>query len=262
MPATVAALYRYPVKGFTPETCEALTVRADGRIEGDRVLGVRFADTPEADDQWAAKPGMLVLMNTPALARLRLSFDQVGQGLTMTLDGAPFVSVALDEAGRAHLADVLASYASCLDENPLRDRPERLPLRIVGDGVTPRYHDSQAGNVSVHSRASLQAVAGAFGDRTFDEVRFRSNIVLEGLEPWEELAWAERRVRIGEVEFEGVKPMVRCLATHANPTTGQRDRQVMTTLTHAFQQEKPTFAVSLRPLSGGMVRLGDSVTAL
>ena len=46
MPATVAALYRYPVKGFTPETCEALTVRADGRIEGDRVLGVRFADTP------------------------------------------------------------------------------------------------------------------------------------------------------------------------------------------------------------------------
>ena len=42
----VAALYRYPVKGFTPEACETLTV-LDGRIAGDRVLGIRSADTAQ-----------------------------------------------------------------------------------------------------------------------------------------------------------------------------------------------------------------------
>jgi hypothetical protein len=36
----VAALYRYPVKGFTPEECETLTVLDAGRIAGDRVLGL------------------------------------------------------------------------------------------------------------------------------------------------------------------------------------------------------------------------------
>ena len=41
----VAALYRYPVKGFTPEACATLTVLDEGRIAGDRVLGLRFADT-------------------------------------------------------------------------------------------------------------------------------------------------------------------------------------------------------------------------
>ena len=41
----VAALYRYPVKGFTPEECATLTVLDEGRIAGDRVLGLRFADT-------------------------------------------------------------------------------------------------------------------------------------------------------------------------------------------------------------------------
>jgi len=46
----VAALYRYPVKGFTPEECDTLTVLDDGRIAGDRVLGIRFADTAAADD--------------------------------------------------------------------------------------------------------------------------------------------------------------------------------------------------------------------
>ena len=46
----VAALYRYPVKGFTPEMPASLTITDGGRVAGDRVLGFRFADTPEADD--------------------------------------------------------------------------------------------------------------------------------------------------------------------------------------------------------------------
>jgi len=68
----VAALYRYPVKGFTPEACETLTVLAEGRIAGDRVLGLRFADTAAADEAWSKKTAMLALMNTPGLARLHL----------------------------------------------------------------------------------------------------------------------------------------------------------------------------------------------
>ena len=34
----VVALYRYPLKGFTPEHCTALTVLPEGRVAGDRVL--------------------------------------------------------------------------------------------------------------------------------------------------------------------------------------------------------------------------------
>src|SRR5262249_44611445 len=51
----VAALYRYPVKGFTPEECDTLTVLDDGRIAGDRVLGLRCADTAAADEAWSKK---------------------------------------------------------------------------------------------------------------------------------------------------------------------------------------------------------------
>ena len=41
----VAALYRYPVKGFTPEKCETPDGPRRRRVAGDRVLGIRFADT-------------------------------------------------------------------------------------------------------------------------------------------------------------------------------------------------------------------------
>ena len=48
----VIALYRYPVKGFTPEPMERITVLPGGRVEGDRVLNFRFADAPVADTAW------------------------------------------------------------------------------------------------------------------------------------------------------------------------------------------------------------------
>ncbi len=260
--ANVVALYRYPVKGLTPEPCTSLTIGADGRVVGDRVLGIRLADTPAADAEWSPKAGMLVLMNTPGLARLRVRFDAAAQRLQVTLDGRMLADEALDAAGRAKLAEVFAGYALSLDESPLNGHPERLPLRIIGDGVTGRYQDNPTGQVTLHSRASLAAVAQTFGAPDFDERRFRSNLVVDGIGAWEEQAWAGRRLQIGGATFAFDHPTGRCLATHANPETGERDRQVMTTLTHAFGQEKPTFAVHLRMELPGEVRLGDRVEVL
>src|SRR5687768_11500601 len=83
----VVALYRHPIKGFTPESCERLVVLPSGRIAGDRVLGVRFADTAAADEAWSPKAGMLVLMNTPGLARLEARYDDQAGRLELRLDG-------------------------------------------------------------------------------------------------------------------------------------------------------------------------------
>jgi uncharacterized protein YcbX len=56
---------------------------------------------------------------------------------------------------------------------------------------------------------------------------------------------------------------VRCLATHANPKTGERDLPVMQTLTRAFAQAQPTLAIGLLTRgAGGTIRLGDTVTVL
>ena len=232
--ARVAALYRYPVKGLTPEVCEVLSIGADGRV-----LGVRFADTEAPDEEWTPKAGMLILMNTPGLAHLQVQFDDTAGRLRIGLPGGAVVDEALDDDGRERIAAALAAYAASLPENPLRDHPERRPLRIVGDGRTPRYHDARAGEVTLHSRESLAALADVLGDTDLSELRFRSNVAVEGLEPWEELDWVERGVRIGGVRFEVSRGKGRCLATHANPRTGERDHQIMTTLTHAFGQKRP-----------------------
>ena len=261
----VVALYRYPVKGFTPERCDRITVQHDGRIVGDRVLAFRFAQAalPEQRDgldYWPKAQG-LALQDFPALAALRLQFDPVERRVTILRDDTIMVSAELDDAGRQRLVDAVTEFLLGTSEAKRLLRPGRLPLELVGDGVHARFQDREQGYVSLHGRASVLALssvidrpAGASDDSgsdvapdaALDDRRFRSNVVIEGIGAWEELDW-HGRVRIGELEFRVAEPIVRCLATHANPETGKRDARVLTTLTQRVGQEEPTLGTLLLP---------------
>lgn len=257
----VVALYRYPVKGFTPEQCASLTVLAEGRIVGDRALGFRFADSGLPDTAWSRKYGYAVLANTPGLARLTARFDHQSLRLKVEHEGRVLADESLDTAGRRRLAAAIEQYVLGLSENPLSGHPGRLPLELIGDGITPRYQDSEHGQITLHSRESLASVGTALGDPALSEIRFRSNIAIEGVDAWAEQDWVGRTLRIGELEFEGVRPKVRCLATHAHPRSGERDLPVMQTLVSAFGQAQPTFAIAIVTRGrGGQIRVGDEVS--
>src|SRR6185436_9720922 len=112
------------------------------------------------------------------LARLKLRFDHEALKLHVSVDGLRLVEDTLDTDGRQRIAAAVQGYVLDLGENPLVDHPERLPLRLVGDARRPRYQDNVAGQITLHGRASLAAVAAAAGDPALDEARFRSNIVI------------------------------------------------------------------------------------
>ncbi len=258
---SVSALYRYPVKGLTAESLDRATVLDSGAVAGDRVLGLLFADAgPAAREGWWPKERFTVLMNTPALARLQARLDETTSRVRIALDGVTLVEAGLEKAGRARIAAAVTEYVLTLDESPLRGRPERAPLRLVGDGDTPAFQDRGARHVTVMGRPSVDALGEAAG-REVDERRFRMNIVLDGIEPWEELSWVGHTIRIGELDFDVTGPVVRCLATHANPESGERDINVMEMLTSAFGQAKPTMGVlAVLRGSGGELTVGAGVT--
>lgn len=257
----VAALFRYPVKGFTPAASDTLRVQDDGRIAGDRVLAFRFADaaTPEERDgldYWPKAKG-LALQDFPALAALRLHFDDAGLRVRIDHGDRVLVEAGLDAEGRRRLTAAVTAFVADSPEGARLQRPGRLPLVLVGDGISSRFQDRPRGFVSLHGQGSVDALAGALGGAV-DHRRFRSNIIVAGLDPWEELDWSA--VRIGDVDLVAEGPIVRCLATHADPDTGRRDLPVLTTLTRGLGQSEPTLGRLLLPVTGGgVIRVGDEV---
>ena len=264
MPPTVARLYRFPVKGMTAEPASRLGVLADGAVEGDRVLGFIRAnvldspDRPSALGGWWRKQHFTALMVAPGVARLAARFDAETQRLTIALDGAVLADgdIAV-ESDRDRLAAAVTSFVARLGE-PALEAGGRYAL--IGDGVTPRFHDRGPQHVTLVGAASVASLGEALG-ADVDERRFRMNVTLDGLEPWAELDWIGRRVRIGAVEFDVTGPVVRCLATHANPESGVRDLEVMQTLTRVFGHERPTMGVLAVPRAAGEIAVGDEVTA-
>lgn len=256
----VAALFRYPVKGFAREECESLEVLPGGRIAGDRVLALRFNDSTTPDDAWGTKLECVALINTPGLTRLQLTHDPETLRLCIRVGNEVLLDDVLDAAGRRRFASAIERYVLALPENPLSAHAERLPLRVIGDGVTARYQDREPGYVTLHGRGSVAALAAAVGEAPeLTEKRVRSNVALEGTDAWEEQRWVGGNLRIGDVQFKAVNPVTRCLATHAHPTTGERGVPIMPTLLKLFRAERPTFAIMMTANRGGRIRVGDSV---
>jgi uncharacterized protein YcbX len=229
----VIALYRHPVKGFTPESVGTLTVQADGRIAGDRVLAFRFAEAAAPEDRdgldyWPKSKG-LALESFPGLAALRLTYDDATARVRIAHEGRTLVEAGLDDEGRTALTEAMTAFVLASPEGKRLRRPGRLPLVLVGDGVRSRFQDRPRGYVSVHSAASVAALSAAL-EQPVDDRRFRSNVVIDGVDAGDELGW-QGEVRIGDVRLVAAGPIVRCLATHANPDSGERDAKVLTTLT-------------------------------
>ena len=93
--------------------------------------------------------------------------------------------------------------------------------------------------------------------------RFRPNLVVEGAAPWAEDTW--RRIRIGDVIFQSVKPCGRCSVTTVDQQTATRGKEPLKTLA-TFRRRAETgkvyFGWNLVPETTGTLRAGDAVEVL
>src|SRR5688572_2000476 len=129
----VVALYRHPVKGFTPEHCNSLTVLEEGRIAGDRALSFRFADSGLPESAWSRKLGHAVLASPRGLAQVELPLVHATRRLLVSFGGEVLAHDALDAAGRKRIAAAVERYVLSLPENPLAGHPDRIPVQLIGD---------------------------------------------------------------------------------------------------------------------------------
>ena len=100
------------------------------------------------------------------------------------------------------------------------------------------------------------------GGEAIGAERFRSNFLIAGALAYEEDAWA--RFRVGECEFEAVKPCSRCVIPTLNPVTGERsgDEPLRTLSTYRRVNGKIFLAQNALPRKLGRIRVGDEVEVL
>jgi uncharacterized protein len=225
--AEIISLYRYPVKGLSPEPLESAALKADSHFPGDRMFAVENGPSgfdPRAAEQMP-KIKFLMLMRNERLARLKTRYD----------DGSGVLSISQAEE--------------------LRGVP-----RLLTAPPGFRFMDSRNGFLSIIDLASIAAIAKAAGRKAIDPLRFRANIYVAGLGAWSEFDLVGKQVKLGGATLEIIKPIDRCAATDVDPSTGIRDLRMVELLEQKFGHND--CGVYARIVSGGDIKKGDLLTAL
>ncbi|EGQ7766071.1 hybrid-cluster NAD(P)-dependent oxidoreductase [Vibrio parahaemolyticus] len=147
---------------------------------------------------------------------------------------------------------------------------QRVELLFSGE-QSNRVRESLGQNVSfadgypvlVISQASLEELNKRSSEQhSMDQ--FRTNLVVSGTKPFEEDSW--KRIRIGEVEFESLKPCERCILTTINTQRGtfRESKEPLKTLQQFRANERGGvfFGQNLVARNEGIIRQGDKVEVL
>jgi uncharacterized protein YcbX len=225
--AKIQAIYRYPVKGLSPEPMQRVRLAAGETLPGDRLYAIENGPSgfDPALPRHQPKMHYLMLMRNERLATLKTRFDAPSQTLVIVFEGREAVRGDLGTAqGRGAIERFFASF--CAED--LRGPPRLLHA----PGFS--FSDVARKVVSIINLASVAALEDFIG-AAIDPLRFRGNIYVTGWPAWSELDLVGEEIAIGsDARLRIVKRIVRCAATNVDPDTGVRDLAIPDALQRAY----------------------------
>src|SRR5262245_20211838 len=206
MPAPAAkihAIYRYPVKGLSPEPLARTRLSIGATLPADRLYAIE--NGPSGFDPAAPrhfpKQRYLMLMRNERLARLRTRFDDASHTLTIEQDSQQAARGDLRTPGGREVIERFFGRF-CADE--LRGAPKVLHAAAF------RLSDVAANVGSIINLASVSAIENVVGVPVHP-LRFRGNVYITGWPAWDEFDLLGQEITLGKsARLKVVKRIVRC----------------------------------------------------
>ena len=248
-PAQIAGLYRYPVKGLSPEPLPGVALGVGQTLPADRRYAIENGPSgfDPAAPEWLPKSRFLMLMRNERLAGLQTHFEDRSNLLTIREGGQVAARGDLETpAGRAAIEQFFtANFAGDL-KGP--------PKILSGSGHS--FSDVARKVVSIINLSSVAAIEGVVG-QAVHPLRFRANLYVSGWPAWREFELLDRTLAIGDARLRVVKRIVRCAAVNVDPESAVRDLDIPPALLRRFGHGD--CGVYAEVVAGGAIAVGDAI---
>jgi uncharacterized protein YcbX len=248
-PAQIASLYRYPVKGLSPEPLSRVALTAGQTLPADRRYAIENGPSgfDPAQPKWMSKAYFLMLMRDEWLAGLHTHFEDASNILTIRHNGAVEAQGNLETAeGRTAIERFFAVKFAGEIKGP--------PKILSGGGHS--FSDVAKKVVSIINLASLRAIEGMVGEPVHP-LRFRANMYVSGWPAWHEFELLGQTLAIGGARLKIVKRIVRCAAINVDPETAARELNIPQALMQRFGHAE--CGVYAEVIAGDAVGVGDAI---
>ncbi|RDV03515.1 MOSC domain-containing protein [Undibacter mobilis] len=253
--AIIQSIYRYPVKGLSPDRLPQVRLAAGAPLPADRLYAVENGPTgfDPAQPAYFPKTRFLMLMRNERLAGLKTAYDEASHTLTVVHEGREAVRADLRTGeGRLMVEAFFRKFMPAELNGP--------PKVLSGEGAPDGPHsfsDVAKKVVSIINLASVAAIETAIG-QPVDPLRFRGNLYVTGWPAWREFDLLNHEIEVGSpVRLKVIKRIVRCAATNVDPTTGARDLNIPKTLMQTFNHMD--CGIYAEVIEGGDIAEGDAL---
>lgn len=252
-PASVRAIYHYPVKGLSPQALDRTHLSVGQTLPADRHYAIENGPSgfdPEAP-AYLPKNYFLMLMRDESLASLRTHFDEASHTLSIRWEDR--------EAARGDLRTKEGRLAIEAFFRRFVPKELRGPPKVLSGKADHSFSDVARKVVSIINLASVQAVETAVG-APVNPLRFRGNLYVADWPAWHEFNLVGHTLMVGKAaQVKIVKRIQRCAATDVDPDTGIRDLTIPRTLLENF--DHTDCGVYAEVVAPGEIAVGDAVTA-
>jgi MOSC domain-containing protein len=249
-PARIEAIYRYPVKGLSPQALPRVRLTPGATLPADRLYAIENGPCgfDPAAPAYFPKARFLMLMRNERLAALRTDYDETSHTLVIHAEGRETARGDLrTKEGRLIIEAFFRRYMP---------RELRGPPKVLhGEGHS--FSDVAKKVVSIINLASVAAVENAVS-APVDPLRFRANVYIAGWPAWREFDLLGSEIAMGGARLRVVKRIVRCAATEVDPATGIRDLNIPHTLMQSFGHAE--CGVYAEVIAGGDIAVGDTLS--
>ena len=243
-------IYRYPVKGLSPESLTRTRLDPGRTLPADRRYAIENGPSgfdPDAPS-YLPKSRFLMLMRDERLAQLDTRYDDPTHTLVIRHEGREVARGDLStEEGRLAIEAFLRRFMRAELRGP--------PKVLHADGHS--FSDVAAKVVSIINLASVAAIETAVGVPVHP-LRFRANLSVDGWPAWHEFGLLGQEIAIGDVRLKVTKRIRRCAAINVDPDTGIRELALPDTLLRTF--DHADCGVYAQVIAGGEIAVGDTVS--
>jgi uncharacterized protein len=250
MTAEVQSIYRYPVKGLSPESLPRVRLEPGQTLPADRRYAIENGPSgfDPAAVSYLPKSRFLTLMRNERLAQLDTRYDDATHTLVIRHEGRQAASGDLStKEGRLAIEAFFRRFMP----NELRGSPKVLQA----DGHS--FSDVAAKVVSIINLASLAAVETMVG-APVHPLRFRANLYVKGWPAWSELDMVGQELAIDAARLKVTKRIKRCAATNVDPDTGIRDLAIPDTLLRTL--DHMDCGIYAQVTEGGEIAVGAAIS--
>ena len=259
MSAKITSINYCPVKSVSFQSIENCKIKKNTGIIGDRIFAfAKDLDTEQAklfekspEERKGKWNKVLTLKNSPVLNKYNFLFKE--NKLTLTFKDKEILTINSSELSERQL---LSNKIIEL-ENSLKK-----PIVLMKNEESPFFDTSISNKVDFINSVSLLNTQSIndFQKKINEKVevsRFRGNICIDGIKPWEEQEWVGKIIKINNVSFKVEKKIPRCVAINLKPQTDDNSLNLLQALKKSYNHFN--MGIYLTVLDDGKIEVGNKI---